>query len=94
MQSIISEVQIVPVKPENGLVGFASFILFGSIYCSSVGIITKPNGGYRLAYPTKKVADKQIQLFYPINKQIGGKIEDEVINIYEKVTNHDRYSHN
>lgn len=94
MQSIISEVQIVPVKPDNGLVGFASFILFGSIYCSSVGIITKPNGGYRLTYPSKKIADRQIQIFYPINKQVGKKIEEEVINIYEKVTDDDRYSNN
>lgn len=91
MQTVIEEIQIVPINPENGLVGFASFVLFGSIYCSSVGIVTKPNGGYRLTYPTKKVADKQIQLFYPINKQIGKLIEEEVITIYEKVLYYDRY---
>jgi len=94
MSEIISEIQIIPIKPDNGLVGFASFILFGSIYCSSVGIITKPNGGYRLTYPSKKIADRQIQIFYPINKQVGKRIEEEVINIYEKVTDDDRYNNN
>jgi len=33
----------------------ASFILFESIYCSSVGIFTRPEGGFRLLYPNKKV---------------------------------------
>lgn len=53
----ISEIQIVPVKPDKGLVGFCSFILYESIYCSSVAIFTRPDGSFRLVYPTKKVGE-------------------------------------
>jgi len=78
-KQIITEVQIVPIKPINGLVGFASFVLFDSIYCSSVGIITRPSGGFRLVYPTKKVGDKNLSIYYPINKEVGLFIEEKVI---------------
>lgn len=75
MQTIISDVQIIPVKPKDGLVAFASFVLFESIWCSSVGVITRPKGGYRLVYPTKKVGDKQQNIFHPINAVVGSQIE-------------------
>jgi len=78
MKKIISEIQVTPVKPKDGLIAFASFILFGSIYCSSVAVYTRPNGGVRLVYPARKVGDKQVSVFYPINSQIGSKIESEV----------------
>jgi len=71
----ISEIQITPVKPKNGLIGFCSFILYEGIYCSSVAIFTRQNGGIRLVYPTKKIAIKDISIFYPINKEVGKSIE-------------------
>ncbi|HSG30838.1 MAG TPA: hypothetical protein VLB82_04755 [Thermodesulfobacteriota bacterium] len=52
---IISEIQVIPVKANKGLIAFCSFVLYESIYCSSVGIYTSPHGGYRLVYPTKTV---------------------------------------
>lgn len=90
----ISEVQVTPIKPHNGLVGFASFVLCDSIYCSSVGIMTRPNGGYRLAYPTRKVAGNDVSMFYPINRQVGRAIEEAVMLVLEDVVskNDDRYS--
>ncbi|HUD07010.1 MAG TPA: septation protein SpoVG family protein [Candidatus Saccharimonadales bacterium] len=83
----ISEVEIVAVKPQNGLVAFASFIINGSIYCGSVGIFTRPNGGYRLVYPTKQVAGRQLDIFHPISAVTGRLIEQEVITKYEEVMN-------
>lgn len=76
---LLNEIQITPIKPVNGLVAFASFVLFESIYCSSVGIITRPEGGFRLLYPTKKVGGRDMGLFYPISKEVGLLIEKEVI---------------
>jgi hypothetical protein len=77
---VISEIQIVPIKPINGLVGFASFVLYEAIYCGSVGIMTRPfDDSYRLVYPTKKVAGKDMDVYHPINKQVGRLIEDEVM---------------
>ena len=62
---VVSEVQIMPVKPNKGLVGFASFVLYEAVFCGSVGIYTKPMGGYRLVYPTRKVFGKDIDIFHP-----------------------------
>ncbi len=88
----ISEIQIIPIKPLNGLVGFASFVLDDNIYLGSVGIMTRPQGGYRLTYPTKKVGTKDLNIFYPINKIFAETIEKGVINKFEDVMKNGRYN--
>lgn len=94
MTNRLSEIQIIPIKPQNGLVAFASFVLDGSLYLGSIGIVTRPNGGYRLVYPTKKVADRNLNIFYPINKEFSQLIESEVIKKLEEVmkNENDRYN--
>lgn len=90
----ISEIQIIPIKPNNGLVAFASFVIDDSIYCNSVGIITRPSGGYRLVYPSRRIASRNVNLFYPITKTCGQLISQAVIAKYEDVlkeTSNDRY---
>ena len=55
----ITEIQITPIKPKNGLVAFASIVLENNIHLGSIGIYTKLDGsGYRITYPTKKVGFK------------------------------------
>jgi len=92
----ISEIQIVPIRPKDGLVGFASFVLDDNLYLGSIGIMTRLEGGYRLTYPTKKIADKNLNIFYPINKEVAQLIENEVVGQFEEVMNkvnkNDRYS--
>ncbi len=93
MKLEINEIQIVPIKPMNGLVGFASFVLNESFFIGSIGIYTRPNGGYRLTYPTKKVGNNSVGIFYPINKQIAEDIENVIVNEFEKVTKmYDRHN--
>jgi len=93
MKHKISEIQIVPVKPKDGLVAFANFVLNGNIYLGSIGIMTKLNGGFRLVYPTKKIGNRNINLFHPINKEFGQFIEIEVLKHFEKVMKaYDRYN--
>ena len=76
----ISEVQITFIKPQNGLIGFASFVLGGGVYLSSVGIHSKRDGsGYRLTYPTRKAGSNQTSLFHPINKPTAYGIEQAVM---------------
>lgn len=84
--------QIIPVKPKEGLVAFCSFVLFNTIYCSSVAIYTRPDGTYRLVYPTKKVNNSSINIFHPIDKKIGQKIEQLVTAKYEEVMKNDRHN--
>jgi len=87
----VTEIQIVPVKPVNGLVAFASFVFNDSLYLGSVGIMTKRDGSYRLVYPTKKLGGKNLNLFYPINRKVGKAVEKLIVESYEDVMNHDRY---
>jgi len=77
-------------------VGFASFVLYEVMYCGSVGIFTRPNGGYRLVYPTRKVGERNIEVYYPINRHIGQVIEEVIVKKYEEVTKeeHGRYCSN
>jgi stage V sporulation protein G len=93
MTNRLSEIQIIPIKPQNGLVAFASFVLDESIYLGSIGIMTRPNGGYRLVYPTKKVAERSLNIFYPINREIAKVIENEIVRQFEDVMNkYDRHN--
>lgn len=74
---IISEVQIDFIKPNNGLIGFASFVVDGSFYISSIAILTKLKGeGYRLTYPSKG----NFTICHPINKQASKEIEAAIFS--------------
>jgi len=76
----ISEIEIVPVKPSSGLIGFASFVLDDRYYVSSVAIYTRLDSlGYRLVYPTKKVGERNINIFHPINREVSQVIDEAVI---------------
>lgn len=85
MKTKITEIQIIPIKPKEGLVAFASFVLDGNLYLSSIGIMTRPNGGYRLVYPTKKVANRNLNIFYPINRKFALTVEAEIVKQFEEV---------
>lgn len=76
----VSEIEVIPVKPREGLIGFASFVLDEKYYVSSVAIYTRLDGsGYRLVYPTKKVGERNINVFHPINAEVGKAIDEAVI---------------
>lgn len=92
MKHQITEVQILPIKPTEGLVAFASLILDNDLYLGSIGVVTRPEGGYRLLYPTKKIEDRNINLFHPINRDSAKEIEDQVIRRFEEVMKNDRHN--
>ena len=93
MENKLSEIQIIPIKPQNGLVAFASFVWDKSLYLGSIGIMTRLNGGYRLVYPTKRVAERNLNIFYPINRETAQLIESEVVTKFEEVmNNYDRHN--
>jgi len=82
----ITEVQIVPIKPKDGLVAFASIVAENSLYLGSIGVYTRLDGsGYRITYPTKKIGNRDINIFHPIDRQASQEIEEAVISKAEKI---------
>lgn len=75
----ISELNIVPVKPNNGLVAFASLVIDDCLYLGSIGVHSRLDGTYRITYPTKKLGNKELNLYHPINRDLGKQIEQAVI---------------
>lgn len=75
-----------PIKPKDGLVAIASVVADNSLYLGSVGVFTRLNGsGYRITYLTKKIGEKNINIYHPINKETSKEIEEAIISEAEKI---------
>jgi len=82
----ITEIQIIPIKPREGLVAFASVVADNSLYLGSIGVYTRLDGtGYRITYPTKKIGNKDINIYHPINKETSKAIEEAIISKGKKI---------
>ena len=84
----ISNIEITPIRPRNGVVGFCSFVLNDQIYIGSVAIHTclKNDLGYRLVYPTRKTLNGDLlSCVCPINRQTGDTIERVVVAKYRAI---------
>lgn len=80
-QTKVSEVQIVPIRPQDGLIAFASCVLDGKFFLGSIGIYTKLAGGYRITFPTKKAGGSlNISIFNPITKEACMAITEGIIS--------------
>ena len=90
----ISEVKICPVKPQDGLVAFASVVIDGNIYLGSIAVYTRLDGSYRILYPTKRIGTKYLNVFHPINSECGKQLENLIIKkcneLFER-SNDDRH---
>ena len=91
----ITEIQIIPIKPNNGLIAFASVVIDGNLYIGSIGIHTRIDGsGYRLTYPTKPVGGRDLNIYHPINKNASEALERAIIGKYKEVTKDSNDRHN
>ncbi len=87
----ISDVKIIFVKPQSGLIGFASFVVAKTFYVSGVAIHEKLDGsGYRLTYPTRKSGEQIYNLCHPTTKEASKVIEDAVYQKLKDVMNQGR----
>ena len=93
-EKLVTEINIFPIKPRYGLLGFASCLFEGKLSLNSIAIYTRLDGsGYRLVYPAKILANgKQINSFYPIDKNTGDLIEQAIINKFENLIKKSRGS--
>ena len=85
MQNKLSEIQVIPVKPIDGLVGFASVVFDNSFYLGGIGIYTRPTGGFRLTYPTRKSSTGRLNLFHPISRAVAKCLEQAVAERFEEI---------
>ena len=82
----VSKVEIVAVRPSQGLVGFASVELDGQLLLNSIGIHSRRDGqGYRLTYPTRTGGGDAINVFHPINQDLSKEIEAQVFARAHKI---------
>lgn len=76
----ITEINFIPVKPKDGLIGFVSFIYNGQFYFGNISIFThlspEKKSTYRLSYPEDPIRKKAF--FHPINRQTQVAIEKAV----------------
>lgn len=82
----ISEVIIHPIAPtKKGLVGYISFVYNSELKINDCGIYTSPTrkGGYRFLFPIKTISSgASISTVYPISKDIGNQIEEQLLKEY------------
>jgi SpoVG. len=84
----ISEIQIIPINLQRGLSAFASCVINNQFHLNSLGIYTSPSSplGFRLTYPTKVLGNgSKIDIFYPINKEVGTFVEFQIVEQYKKL---------
>jgi stage V sporulation protein G len=87
MELSLTEIQIIPVKPKDGLVAFASCVVNNSLYIGNIAIYTSPSNpeGYRLVYPLKVLPNgKEINCVHPITKEAGEAIAKSIINKFKE----------
>lgn len=82
----ISEVRIIPIRSNDGLVAFASCVLNGILRLDNIGIISKADGSYRLSYPTKKLSNGQnYHYFHPITQEAGETLQEAITKKFEEL---------
>ncbi len=84
----VTDVQIMPVAPRDGLIAFASCVLNGEYRVDSIAVFTKLSGGYRLVYPTKKVGDRQFCYHHPLTPEASRAVEEAVFHKVEALFDH------
>jgi len=70
------KVNLLPIRPHNGLMAFACIEVDNQFYISSIGVHRRLDGtGYRITYPTRKVGDQSLTVCHPIDPCLSKTIE-------------------
>ncbi len=78
----ISEVNIELIKPNEGIVAFASIVINDSVYLGGIAIHKKLHtSGYRITYPSKG----KFNVLYPTNKSTGLAIEEAILTKFNEL---------
>ena len=89
-QIIISQVEVIPFRPKSGHLGFAACVINDQFYLGDIAIFSRPEGGIRLGFPVKKLANgATVDIFKPLTKEAEGPIEEAVLEKYESLMERD-----
>ena len=77
----VSKIEIIPVRPHQGLIGFATIALDDDLLLSSIAIHSKLDGKrFRLTYPTRGHGKSALTLFHPITPELSREIEKSIFD--------------
>ena len=85
MEICVEEVQVTVVKPQNGLVCFASCSINKCFYIGNIALYSSPTHplGFRAVFPTKKLTSgQQLRIFYPYTKEAEEAVTSAIIKKY------------
>jgi len=82
----VKKVEIIPIKPQEGLLAFASVEIDDRIYIGSIGVHKRRDGsGFRITFPTRKVGDHQLTICHPTAPGLSKEIESAITSKAEEV---------
>lgn len=83
----ITDVQIKTVRPQRGLVAFASIVIDDSLQLSSIAVYKRLDGtGWRLTYPTKHAGLHDLNIYHPLTPETSQIIEKAIFENMKEVT--------
>jgi len=83
---LVTKIKIKKFAPNNGHIGFVSCIIDNWLYINNIAIFSRLNSDkIRLVFPVKKVGDKAIPLFYPLNPQAYYDLENIIFEHYKNL---------
>lgn len=76
----VTEINFVPVKPKDGLLGFVNLIINKDFHVGSIGVFLRPDGqDIRLAFPEKTIfTGAKIKYFLPLNPDLMSEMYDAI----------------
>lgn len=84
----VSDIRIKTVKPQNGLVGFASCVINGIFFVGNIAIFDE-DCRQKITYPTKAVKGRyettNEPTFRPVTSEARQDIEEAILNQYNMI---------
>lgn len=80
----VTKVELIPIRPKDGLVAFACIELDHDFFVGSIGVHKKLNSaGFRITYPSRKVGGISMTICHPIENALSKEIEEAVCSKIE-----------
>lgn len=75
----VSKVELIPIRPKNGLIAFACIELDHQFFVNSIGVHKKLNKpGFRITYPSRKIGEQSMTICHPIENLLSKEIEEAI----------------